>query len=76
MVKPGFAFACKERELEWGLPEEQAGSAALLARDGAKGDDGEQSVTVKRPDETVPGVGAVGGQAGHRVSQYQQWLRR
>ena len=63
--KPGFAFACKERErvqtFECGLTEEEWGWAALQEHGGAKGEDGERSEAVERPVETVPGVGAVGG---------------
>ena len=63
--KPGFAFACKEREreqtFECGLTEEEWGWAALQEHGGAEGEDGERSEAVERPAVAIPGVGAVGG---------------
>ena len=70
--KPGFAFACRERErvrtFECGLTEEEWGWAALQEHGGAVGEDGERSEAVERPVVTIPGVGAVGG-AGEAPSE-------
>ena len=52
--KPGFAFACRERErvqtFECGLTEEEWGWAALQEHGGAEGEDGERSEAVERSD--------------------------
>ena len=70
--KPGFAFACKEREreqtFECGLTEEEWGWAALQEHGGAEGEDGERSEAVERPVVATPGVGAV-GEAGEAPSE-------
>ena len=59
--KPGFAFACREKELECGLTEEEWGWAALQGHGGAEGEAGGQTEAVERPVVPIPGVGAVRG---------------
>ena len=57
----GFAFACREKELEYGLTEEEWDWTALQRHGGAEGEAEGQIEAVKRQAEAVPGAGAVRG---------------
>ena len=59
--KPGFAFACREEELECRLTAEEWGWAALQRHGGAAGEAGGQTEAVERQAEAVSGAGATKG---------------
>ena len=61
MDKPGFSFACREKELECGLTEEELGWVARQRHRGAEEEAEGQTEAVKRQAEAVLGAGAVRG---------------